>query len=160
MNAAIHGLEVRLERTIHAPRHRVYRAWLDPDLLRQWLAPGSTAVSRVELDERVGGHFRIWHANAGQDVGGFECQFVELVPDERIVFQWGFVGPQRADGPLFDSLLTISLRDSPGNATKLTLLHERLNDLERAMPQVARNVAVGWELVFAKLAAVLNSERA
>lgn len=160
MTAAIHGVEVRLERTIHAPRHQVYRAWLDPELLRKWLAPGSTEVSRVELDERVGGHFRIWHANAGQHVGGFECQFVELVPGERIVFQWGFVGPQRADGPMFDSLLTITFHDASGDATRLTLLHERLNDLERAMPQVARNVGVGWEMVFAKLAEMFNRERA
>jgi uncharacterized protein YndB with AHSA1/START domain len=160
MKATIHGRAVRLERTISASPHRVYRAWLDPELLLTWLAPGSTGVSRVEVDERVGGHFRIWHANEGQDVGGFECQFVELVPDERIVLQWSFVGPQRTDGPMFDSLLTISLSEAPGESTKLTLVHERLDDLERAMPQVAKNVEIGWELVFEKLAVLLVMERA
>jgi hypothetical protein len=33
---------------------------------------------------------------------------------------------------------------------------ERLDDLEQAMPDVARNVGVGWELVFDKLAKLLD----
>jgi uncharacterized protein YndB with AHSA1/START domain len=148
--------EIRIERLISAPPSSVYRAWLDPELLRRWLAPGSMEVSRVEVDERVGGHFRIWQSAGGQDAGGFECRLIELVPDKRIVFQWGFVGPQRSKGPTFDSLLTITLRASPGNTTTLTLTHERLDDLAHAMPDVARNVGVGWELVFEKLAKLLE----
>jgi hypothetical protein len=35
-------------------------------------------------------------------------------------------------------------------------VHERLDDLERAMPDVAGNVGVGWELVFDKLAKLLD----
>ena len=148
--------EVRIERLISAPPSSVYRAWLEPELLRRWFAPGSTVVSRVEVDERVGGHFRIWQTHNGQDAGGFEGRLVELVPDKRIVFHWGFVGPDRTKGPTFDSLLTITLRASPGNTTTLTLVHERLDDLQRAMPDVARNVGVGWELVFDKLAKLLD----
>jgi uncharacterized protein YndB with AHSA1/START domain len=65
---------VRLERVIRASPHEVYRAWLDPDLLRQWLAPGGIAVERAEVEAHVGGRYRIWHADAGVDVGGFECE--------------------------------------------------------------------------------------
>jgi uncharacterized protein YndB with AHSA1/START domain len=150
-------LQVRIERLISAPPSRVYRAWLEPELLRRWLAPGSMEVARVEVDERVGGHVRIWQTQDGQDAGGFECRLIELLPDERIVFHWGFVGPHRTKGPTFDSLLTITLRASPGNTTTLILVHERLDDLERAMPDVARNVGVGWELVFDKLAKLLDA---
>jgi uncharacterized protein YndB with AHSA1/START domain len=74
--------EVRLQRTIAAPPARVYRAWLDPDLLRRWLAPGSMSVKRAEGEERVGGTYRIWQADEhGEDVGGFEWELLELVPD-------------------------------------------------------------------------------
>jgi uncharacterized protein YndB with AHSA1/START domain len=51
---------VRIERTIPAPPHEVYRAWLEPELMRRWLAPASFAVTRVEVDEREGGRYRIW----------------------------------------------------------------------------------------------------
>lgn len=150
---------VRLQRTIPAPPHEVYRAWLDPALLRRWMAPGGLDVKRAEVDGRVGGHLRIWHADAGADVGGFECEIVELVPDERIVFRWGFVGPERAAGPVYDSLLTITLQAAQGNATTLTLLHERLDDLAAAIPHVADKVEVGWALVVEKLALSLEADR-
>ena len=145
---------VRLQRTIPASPREVYQAWLDPELLRQWMAPG-LEVKRAELDARVGGHFRIWHADHGSDAGGFECEIVELVPDERIVFRWGFTGPQRS--PVYDSLLTITLQGAKGNATILTLVHERLDDLAIAMPNVAQSVEVGWELVLEKLVLVLSA---
>ena len=93
---------VRLERVIAAPPHDVYRAWLDPDLLQQWLAPGGITVERAEVEARVGGRYRIWHQAAGVDVGGFECEIVALVPSRRIVFRWGFVGPDRTAGPVYD----------------------------------------------------------
>lgn len=150
-------LAVRLERVIPASPREVYRAWLDPDLLRRWLAPGGITVRRAEVDARMEGHFRIWHVESGVDVGGFECEIVELVPDERIVFRWGFVGPERTAGRVFDSVLTISLRAASGGATKLTLIHERLQDLAAAMPHIADNVQVGWELVLEKLAVMLGT---
>ena len=149
---------VRLERVIPAPPREVYRAWLDPDLVRRWLAPGGITVKRAEVEAKVGGHFRIWHSDSGSDVGGFECEIVELVPDERLVFRWGFVGPERTAGPVFDSVLTIALRDGGGGTTVLTLVHERLDDLAAAMPRVADNVEVGWALVLEKLDVTLRAQ--
>ncbi len=148
---------VRLDRIIPAPPHQVYRAWLEPEMLCRWMAPGSSEVTGAEVDERVGGTFRIWQADAGSDVGGFDCQLLELVPDRRIVFRWGFVGPDRRDGPADDSLLTITLVEAVGSATALTLVHERLDDLAAAIPQVAENVGPGWNDVLAKLASAFVS---
>lgn len=148
---------VRLTRTISAPPERVYRAWLDPELLRGWLSPASLSVRQVEVDERVGGHHRTWQLGPdGEDVGGFDSTIVELVPDERIVFDWRFVGPERVADPAHDSRLTISLRAAPGGATELTLVHERLDALHEAMPEVAENVGRGWEMALDKLQAALG----
>lgn len=146
---------VELVRTIPAPPHRVYRAWLDPELMRQWLAPCGLEVMNAEVDERVGGHYRVFQGADGINRGGFECELLELVPDERIVWRWGFVGPERTDGPVFDSRLTVTFAAAPGGATTLTLRHERLEDLFVAMPDVAQSVQGGWEMVFDKLAAAV-----
>jgi uncharacterized protein YndB with AHSA1/START domain len=32
---------VRLERTFPVPPHRLYRAWLEPGLVRRWMAPAA-----------------------------------------------------------------------------------------------------------------------
>jgi len=146
---------VRLERELPAPPHEVYRAWLDPDLLRRWMAPACFVAKRAEVEERVGGRFRIWHADAGSDVGGFECEIVELVPDERIVFRWGFAGPEREAGPVFDSRLIITLRPAKREGTVLTLVHERLEEIAAAMPQIVEQVEVGWEQALEKLVGLL-----
>lgn len=143
---------IRLERTIAAPKRRVYRAWLDPDLVTQWMAPG-IPVTRVEIDERVGGHYRVWQGDSG---AGFDGEILELVPDERLVFRWGFAGPERRKGRVFDSLLTITFRDATGGGTVLTLVHERLEDLATAMPDVAEKVQPGWELVLEQLASAIE----
>ena len=150
---------VKLQRTIAAPPGEVYEAWLEPELLQQWMAPGSFDARLAEVDARVGGHLRIWHAQKGTDMGGFEAEILELVPGERLVFRWGFVGPLRAAGPVYDSLLTIMLEKAPGEATFLTLLHERLDDLAAAMPEGAANVERGWSMVLDKLAHILSAGR-
>jgi uncharacterized protein YndB with AHSA1/START domain len=147
---------VRLDRIIPASPSEVYRAWLEPGLLRRWLAPGGLEVTRVHVEERAGGHYRIWQAESGSDAGGFECELLELVPDQRIVFRWGFAGPDREAGPVYDSLLTITLRDAAAGGTALTLVHERLEQLAEAMPEVAANVGPGWEQVLAKLTATIG----
>jgi len=130
---------VKLQRTIAASPARVYRAWLDPELLALWAAPDGWEAVRVEVDERVGGHYRCVHVDAqGQAVGGFECEILELVPDERIVLRWDFVGPDRR--PLADasSRLTIALRPAPPDACELTVVHDRLS------PDVTDATRHGW----------------
>ncbi len=82
-------IEVRTERTLPAAGHRVYRAWLDPELVRQWLAPGSQEVVRAEIYERPGGAYRTWKADNGVIVGGFDSELLELAPDQRLAFRWG-----------------------------------------------------------------------
>jgi uncharacterized protein YndB with AHSA1/START domain len=145
---------VRVQRIIPAPPDKVYRAWLEPELIRRWMAPAGLEVTRAEVAERVSGHYRIGHAGTEGEVGGFECELLELVPHERILLRWGFVGPDRLAGPTYDSQLTVTLREAPDGATELTLVHERLDDLREALPDIANGVGPGWEMALDKLAAL------
>ncbi|TQS30208.1 SRPBCC domain-containing protein [Microbispora sp. KK1-11] len=147
---------VRRERTLAAPPHTVYRAWLDPDVLRLWLAPGDLEGVRAEVDERVGGRYRIWQTSSDQPIGGFDAQLLELVPDRRIVWRWGFTGPGREAGPMFDSLLTVELSETADGGTHMTLLHERLDALAAAMPHVADQIGGGWDGVLDRLTLVVK----
>ena len=143
---------VRLRRTFAASPERVFRAWLDPDVLSRWMAPGSMRVARAEVDARVGGRFRVWHADAaGAAVGGFDAEVLELVPNERIVFLWRFVGPDREADPGHDSRLTVTFAPAPEGGTELTLVHERLDALIRARPEIGLNVESGWASALVRL---------
>jgi uncharacterized protein YndB with AHSA1/START domain len=147
---------VRREMTLAATPHTVYRAWLTPEILRQWMAPGHLDCARAEVDERVGGRFRIWHADGDQAMGGFEAEILELVPDQRLVWKWGIVGPERERGPVFDSLLTVTLDETGDGGTRLTLLHEKLDALHAAMPELAGQFSAGWGDVLEKLAVTVK----
>ncbi|MBI5095206.1 MAG: SRPBCC domain-containing protein [Candidatus Hydrogenedentes bacterium] len=155
--AAVTRNVVRISRTIPATPHQVYRAWLDPDLIRRWMAPGAFEATRVEVDERIGGRYRIWHADAGASVGGFECEILELDPDRRIAWRWGFAGPDRAEGPIYDSRLHITLHETPDGSTVIDLVHEHLDDVAAALPNVIEKVADGWENVLSKLSVALSA---
>jgi uncharacterized protein YndB with AHSA1/START domain len=69
-------VELRPERTFYQPPGPVYRAWLDPDLVQRWMAPGSQEVTRVEIEERPGGVWRTWKADGGVIVGGFDSELL------------------------------------------------------------------------------------
>ena len=77
--------ELSLTRLIKAPREKVYAAWTQPELMRQWFAPLPFTTPIVELDLRVGGASKI----VMQDVDGNQYPnhgvYLELVPNEKIV---------------------------------------------------------------------------
>ncbi len=142
---------VKLQRTIPAPPATVYRAWLDPELIRRWAAPVGWEAVRVEVDERVGGHYRCGHVDAeGRAVGGFDCEILELVQDERIVLRWQFVSPDARPLAEASSRLTITLRPVPPNSCELTLVHDRLS------PDVTDSTRLGWSGTMTRLEQVIS----
>ena len=52
-------LDLVLERTIDAPIDLVWRAYTDPEHLKQWFAPRPYRITECELDLKPGGIFRI-----------------------------------------------------------------------------------------------------
>ena len=75
-----------LERTLDAPRELVWRAWTDPEHLKQWWAPRPYQTPEVELDLRPGGVFYTRMTGPdGFDARGAGC-FLEVVEGEKIVW--------------------------------------------------------------------------
>jgi uncharacterized protein YndB with AHSA1/START domain len=152
--SAAQSLIVRVERSFAAPPSRVYNAWLDPEIVKVWMAPGPFKVARAEIEPRVGGRYRIWHASDGEIAGGWGSEILELVPEQRLVFAWGIAGPDREAGPVFDSRLTVTFAENDAGGTDLTLVHEHLDEFAAAMPEVAGQFEAGWQIVLEKLAAL------
>ena len=84
--------ELSLTRLIDAPRHAVWRCWTEPALMTQWFAPKPFTTPRVELDLRVGGGNLVVMATPdGQEMPN-RGQYLEIVPDTRLVFTDAYVG--------------------------------------------------------------------
>jgi uncharacterized protein YndB with AHSA1/START domain len=76
--------EILISREFDAPRHLVFKAWTEPELVRRWWSPrGEMTVCDIDL--RVGGAWRYALVlNDGTEVA-FHGDFREIVPDERLV---------------------------------------------------------------------------
>ena len=132
-----------LHRTIDAPVETVYAAWTDPELLRQWLAPGETAVTRAVAEVEVGGMFLIeMHGTDGKK-RLTRGKYLEVVPNRRLAHTWSWEGSD------VESLVTVELEPEPGGRTHLTLTHSRFAQAE-ARDEHER----GWTGCLAKLEAL------
>ena len=123
----------KVSRTIKVPRAAVYRAFLDPDLLARWLPPETMTGQVHAFDPRQGGAIQMSltyqdsehapHGKTSAHTDTFRGRFVELVPDETIVWAVQFDSPD----PSFagEMKITWSLADAP-EGTKVTVLCENI----------------------------------
>ena len=130
---------------------KVWRAWTDPQALKQWFGPGGPGdpqtVSVADLDLRVGGRFRL--VFGGPDGNEHEATgaYKEVVPNRKLVFSWCWprTTPDRV------SRITILLRPE-GGGTDFEFRHEQFFD-EAARDGHQR----GWTTTFVKLEAFLKT---
>jgi uncharacterized protein YndB with AHSA1/START domain len=110
--------ELVLTRLINTPREKVYRAWTDPELLKQWFAPKPYTTPIVEMDVRPGGaNLIVMRGPDGKDMPN-RGVYLEVVPNERLVFTDAYV---RAWEPSEKPFMTVILSfEDEGGKTRYT----------------------------------------
>lgn len=104
--------EIRIERIFNARRTRVWRAFTEPEQVKQWWGRGND-LEIVRLEVEPGGHWRfIEHGPDGDH--GFEGRYGEVVPEERLVFTFEWDGM-----PAHVSLETVHLEDLGDGRTRV-----------------------------------------
>jgi uncharacterized protein YndB with AHSA1/START domain len=77
--------ELVISRIIDAPPERVFQAWTDPQLLKQWFAPEPWTTPVAELDVRPGGaNLIVMRDPAGNEFPNTGV-YLEVVKNERLV---------------------------------------------------------------------------
>ena len=110
--------ELVVTRIIDAPCEKVYRAWTEPELLKQWFAPAPYTTPLVETDVRPGGTSLI--VMRGPDGHDFPNRgvYLEVVKNERIVFTDAYTSAWEPSGkPFMTGILTF---EDEGGKTKYT----------------------------------------
>jgi len=112
---------VRVTRTLKATPAQVFDAWTDAQLLNKWLCPDPSVLSESSCDPVVGGSYRIvniydWGARV------ITGEYLVLEPPHRLVFTWT---TDRWEPGAEPSQVTVTL-EPDGDATEMTILHERL----------------------------------
>lgn len=106
---------VRITREFDAPRQRVFRAHVDPELVARWLGPRDLVMEIVHFDCRTGGSYRYIHRR-GDDAYGFHGSFHEVRDGRMIVQTFTFEG--MPDGVTLEKLV---LDDLPGQRCRLVV---------------------------------------
>ena len=77
--------EILITREFDAPKHLVYRAYTEPDLVSRWWPGKRGNVTVAEIDLRVGGQWRyVMIAEGGFEVA-FHGEYMEIVPNSKLV---------------------------------------------------------------------------
>jgi uncharacterized protein YndB with AHSA1/START domain len=122
------NLELKVRRTIDAPRQRVFEAWTDPKLFTQWFFSGTSSCGNsgltAELDARAGGRYHISMTNPKGEHHSVRGEYKEVRPPERLVFTWIWEKKAGLVGEGLETLVTVDLIDRNGK-TEVVLTHQR-----------------------------------
>jgi uncharacterized protein YndB with AHSA1/START domain len=146
--------ELVLTRIIDAPRDKVYKAWTDPELLKQWFAPSPYTTPVAELDVRPGGaNLIVMRDPAGKDFPN-RGVYLEVVENERLVFTDAYT---RAWEPSEKPFMTVILTfENEAGKTRYTarVRHWTVADREKHEQMGFHG---GWGLCTDQLAALVKT---
>ena len=111
------AFELTLNRLLDAPADKLFRLWTDPSRMNEWFCPKPWTVSKAELDVRPGGACNITMQGPNGEVMPNPGQYLEIVPNRKIVFTDAFTGDWRPkDGAPF-MVATVTF-EPEGNKTR------------------------------------------
>lgn len=135
---------VVITREFDAPRENVFRAHVEPDLVKRWLGPRDLTMEIDTYDARTGGAYRYTHRDAGGEYTFFGS-FHEVRPSERIVQTFTYV-----DFPDSVTLETMTFIDLGDGRTRLEGL-SLFESIEARDGMIASGMEVGVNEGYEKL---------
>ena len=111
--------ELVLVREFDAPREKIFKAWTDPVLMKEWFVPRPWTLSDVKVDVRPGGsNLIVMRSPEGQEFPN-RGVYLEIVENEKIVFTDAFTSAWvPSEKPFFVGI--ILLEDLGNGRTKYT----------------------------------------
>lgn len=111
--------ELVISRIIDAPREKVFRAFADTKLLKQWFAPKPWTISSADIDLRTGGSCKFtMKSPEGQEFPNAGV-YLEVIPNEKIVSTDAYTAAwEPSEKPFFTAVMTFE--DIGGGKTKYT----------------------------------------
>ncbi len=136
----------------HAPE-TIWKALTTGELIARWLVMPTTGFEAVN-----GKRFTFQTTPAGAWDGAIQCQVLEVMPNERLVYSWkgGHEGNVGYGAPL-DTVVTWTL-SKVKNGTRLRLVHSGfvLPKNENAF----KNMSEGWKKVVGRIGAISDEQTA
>lgn len=125
---ALSDRRLTLTRIFDAPREGVFKAWTDPEMLKQWSAPRGFTIIDGSGEAHIGGPWRChMRSPEGVDLRVGGC-YREISPPKRLVFTHTWEGKDGEQGTE-ETLVSVALEDLNGK-TGLAFLQEGFHSRE------------------------------
>ncbi|MCT7375869.1 SRPBCC family protein [Chelativorans salis] len=113
-----HDRELVLTRLYDAPREKVFRAFTDPEIFKQWFVPRPWTITSAELDVRSGGTNRFTMRDPDGNEYPNQGVYLEVVENEKLVMTDAYTEAwQPSEKPFFTAILTF---EDEGGKTRYT----------------------------------------
>ncbi|MDW3221178.1 MAG: SRPBCC family protein [Acidimicrobiales bacterium] len=151
-------LDLVLEREVAVPPELVWRAWTEPELLKQFFTPRPWETPDAEVDLRPGGVFRtVMRSPEGDEFDNTGC-YLEIVPGEKL--SWTSVlGPDYRPRPTAagDVAMTAIIELEPtatgGTRYRAVAVH---NDVDSRAQHEEMGFHDGWGTVLDQLVELMT----
>jgi uncharacterized protein YndB with AHSA1/START domain len=110
--------EIQITRSFDAPRELVYRAFTDPDAVRQWWGQRDNETIVDRLEARAGGQWRFVQRSQDGNEHGFHGVYHEAVAPERIVYTFEWEG---MPGHVLLETVTLEEQDGKTHMTDISV---------------------------------------
>lgn len=123
--------ELTITRLINAPPEMVYRAWVDPEMIKEWFCPRPWRVTEAKVDARPGGASYMVMTGPNGESFPNRGVFLEVIPGKKLVFTDAYVSAWiPSEKPFMTGVLTF---DNEGGKTRYTarVYHWTAADLEQ-----------------------------
>lgn len=147
--------ELTLDRLLDAPPHILFSLWTDPARMGEWFCPRPWKVTRAEMDVRPGGSSHITMEGPDGTVTENPGQFLEVIPNRKIVFTDAFTGDWTPkDGAPF-MVATVTF-EPEGNKTRYRAVVRHWSAQARDR-HAQMGFAEGWGIVADQLEALAKT---
>ena len=141
------GRELVITRVFDAPRDLVWKAWTEPERIKQWSAPNGFTIPVAEGDLRPGGAWKsCMRKPDGTDLW-LAGVYQEIDEPTRLVFTHAWLDENGNPGP--ETLVTVTLTERAGK-TEMSFRQSGFDSLESRDGH-----AGGWNECFDRLEELL-----
>ncbi len=148
-------LDLEIVRVVAAPRAKVWRAWSDPEILKQWWCPKPWVTEVRAFDFRPGGAFHTFMSGPDGGESDNPGVFLEIVPMERIV-STSMLLPGWRPGTPWLPLTAIFMLEDAGAGTRYTARCLHRDDADR-QKHAEMGFHDGWGTAIQQLEEVARS---
>ena len=117
------GYELTLSRLIDASPEKLFRAWTEPELIKQWFTPRPWTTPVVEVDVRPGGCS--YFVMQGPNGERFENRgvYLEVVKNRRLVFTDAYTSAWQPSGKPFMTAVVEFAPEGDGTRYSARVFH-------------------------------------